>query len=109
MQEYRKNGASTEEELAPAQEGFEDVGLNDEPAKQTPPPPPQKKKGLFARFGDNHGGSDSASSQEERSGGSGSSHLHFGFSGRKRGQSGQGAELKSMERGNAQKVVTEVA
>jgi hypothetical protein len=66
-----------------AEEGFEDVGLNDEPK-------PQKKRGLFARFGDD---SKPAESEERPS----SSHLHFGFTGRKRGQSGsQGSELKSM-------------
>ncbi|KAF2735480.1 hypothetical protein EJ04DRAFT_563344 [Polyplosphaeria fusca] len=68
---------------ASAEEGFEDVGLNDEPK-------PQKKRGLFARFGDDNKTADG----EERPS---SGHLHFGFTGRKRAQSGsQGSEMKSI-------------
>ncbi|KAL3428011.1 hypothetical protein PVAG01_01520 [Phlyctema vagabunda] len=63
-----------------AEEGFEDVGLNDE-SKQPPP----KKKGFFSKFGD---------SSEERSSSPSSSRFHIG--GRKRGQSGVGEELGSM-------------
>ena len=82
----------------PTEEGFEDVGLNDEPK-----PKPAKKKGLFARFGDD---SNSEVNQDERPS---SGHHHFGFTGRKRAQSGgQGSELKSMPRGNTPKA-TEVA
>ncbi|KAF2471946.1 uncharacterized protein BDR25DRAFT_302773 [Lindgomyces ingoldianus] len=66
-----------------AEEGFEDVGLNDEPK-------PTKKRGLFARFGDN---SNIDVAHEERPS---SSHHHFGFTGRRRAQSGQGSELKPM-------------
>ncbi|KAG9231591.1 hypothetical protein BJ875DRAFT_486874 [Amylocarpus encephaloides] len=60
-----------------AEEGFEDVGLNDE-AKHT------KKKGFFSKFGD----SDAQSPTTSR--------FHIG--GRKRGQSGTGEELGSMPR-----------
>ncbi|EMR64922.1 hypothetical protein MGN70_014386 [Eutypa lata] len=67
------------------EESFEDVGLNDEQHKQQPP----KKKGFFAKFSD---------SQE-----SSTSHSHpQGMSrfipGRKRAQSGQGAELAPIDR-----------
>lgn len=69
---------------ATAEEGFEEVGLNDEVKP--------KKRGLFSRFGDS---SDANSSTDSRPG---SSHHGFHFTGRKRGQSGAGAELKSMAR-----------
>ena len=69
------------------EDGFEDVGLSDE-AKQ-----PTKKRGIFARFGDN---------AENQSTGDvarpGSSHRGFHIPGRKRGQSGQGAELGNIDR-----------
>ncbi|KAI9819830.1 MAG: hypothetical protein M1827_006399 [Pycnora praestabilis] len=65
-----------------AEEGFEDVGLNDE-AKP-------KKRGIFSRFGDS---SDSPASADSRPS---SSHHGFHLTGRKRGQSGQGAELGNM-------------
>ncbi|KAF2266814.1 hypothetical protein CC78DRAFT_577737 [Lojkania enalia] len=81
-------------ENATAEEGFEDVGLNDEPK-------PVKKRGLFARFGDNTDAKD-----EERPP---SSHHHFGFTGRKRAQSGQGSELKSMGKPSAPVSATEVS
>jgi len=68
------------------EEGFEDVGLNDEPK-----PPPQKKRGLFARFGDNN--SDDKKQEERPT----SSH-HFSLTGRKRAESGAGSELKPMPR-----------
>jgi len=63
-----------------AEEGFEDVGLNDE-AKQT------KKKGFFSRLGEN-----SDPTAPTQSG----SRFHIG--GRKRGQSGVGEELGSIQR-----------
>ena len=70
------------------EEGFEDVGLNDE-GKQPP-----KKKSIFARFGD--------SSETPVMGDAprpSSSHRGFHLPGRKRGQSlGQGAELGNMDR-----------
>ncbi|KAF2019029.1 hypothetical protein BU24DRAFT_405748 [Aaosphaeria arxii CBS 175.79] len=72
------------------EEGFEDVGLNDEPKPQA------KKRGLFARFGDN---ADAPHEDKDRPT---SSHLHFNFTGRKRAQSGgQGSEMKPMNNKNA--------
>jgi hypothetical protein len=65
------------------EEGFEDVGLHDEPK------PAPKKRGLFSRFGDN---SNADSKQEERP----SSGHHFSLTGRKRAESGKGEELKPM-------------
>ncbi|KAL8798778.1 MAG: hypothetical protein Q9182_006390 [Xanthomendoza sp. 2 TL-2023] len=73
------------------EETFEDVGLSDE-AKQQPP----KKRGIFARFGDN---SDTAPSGDGSR--PSSSHRGFHLPGRKRGQSGQGAELGNMDRPQA--------
>ena len=82
------NGSGTFEPSKTADdEGFEEVGLNDE-AKQPP-----KKRGIFARFGD--------SSENQVTGESGrpnSSHGRFHLPGRKRGQSGQGAELGNIDR-----------
>ncbi|KAL2353911.1 hypothetical protein BJ546DRAFT_86593 [Cryomyces antarcticus] len=63
-----------------AEEGFEDVGLNDEVKP--------KKRGLFARFGDSSETSANTPADAKPT----SSHHGF-FMGRKRGQSGQGAEL----------------
>ena len=68
------------------EEGFEDVGLNDE-AKQPP-----RKRGIFARFGDS---SDNQATGEVAR--PNSSHGRFHLPGRKRGQSGQGAELGNIE------------
>lgn len=65
------------------EEGFEDVGLNDEPK-----PAPAKKRGIFSRFGDN---SNTEHKQEDRSSGH-----HFSLTGRKRAESGKGEELKPM-------------
>lgn len=75
------------------EEDFEDIGLNDD-AKHQPP----KKRSLFARFGDNSEASSSASGDNPRPT---SSHKGFHFPGRKRGQSGQGAELGNIERPSA--------
>lgn len=69
------------------EEGFEDVGLNDE-AKQPP-----KKRGIFARFGDSVENQPTADSARPSS-----SHRGFHLPGRKRGQSGQGAELGNIQR-----------
>ncbi|KAI4596229.1 hypothetical protein KJ359_005736 [Pestalotiopsis sp. 9143b] len=67
-----------------AEEGFEDVGLNDDTKPQQQAP---KKRGLFARFGD---------SQEPSAHSQGMSRF---IPGRKRAQSGgQGAELGSISR-----------
>ncbi|KAJ4301828.1 hypothetical protein N0V90_003924 [Kalmusia sp. IMI 367209] len=82
LQEHRPSSA---DERVP-EEGFEDVGLNDEPKPQP------KKRSIFSRFGDSH---DADAAKEERPA---SSHHHFTFTGRKRAQSGQGSELKSMSK-----------
>lgn len=66
-----------------AEEGFEDVGLNDE-AKQP------KKKGFFSKFGDH------PEPQTVKSPGATTSRFHIG--GRKRGQSGVGEELGTIPR-----------
>ncbi|KAG4437395.1 hypothetical protein IFR05_007120 [Cadophora sp. M221] len=65
-----------------AEEGFEDVGLNDEQAKHT------KKKGFFSKFGDNNAEPTTQSPTTSR--------FHIG--GRKRGQSGVGEELGNIQR-----------
>lgn len=68
-----------EKPVPTAEEGFEEVGLADE-TKQP------KKKGFFTRFGDS----------SESHGASGTSRFHIG--GRKRGQSGTGEELGTIQR-----------
>ena len=65
------------------EEGFEDVGLNDEPKPQP------KKRGIFSRFGDNNHANDKSDERPT------SSH-HFSLTGRKRAESGAGSELKPM-------------
>ena len=74
-------------EEANEEDAFEDIGLGDE---ITSPP---KKKGIFARFGDN---SDQPANGEVVRPSSG--HRGFHLPGRKRGHSGQGAELGNMEK-----------
>ncbi|KFY36330.1 hypothetical protein V494_05126 [Pseudogymnoascus sp. VKM F-4513 (FW-928)] len=74
---------TTEEEEG---DGFEDVGLNDNPIKDKPAP---KKKGFFSRLGDQ--GSDEPALATPLT-------SRFHFTNRKRGLSGQGAELGNMER-----------
>jgi hypothetical protein len=69
---------------ATAEEGFEDVGLNDEHAKQA------KKRGFFSKFGDGSGSEQATPSTTT------GSRFHIG--GRKRGQSGVGEELGSIQR-----------
>jgi len=64
-----------------AEEGFEDVGLNDDHAKQA------KKKGFFSKFGDATDGNATPTT---------ASRFHIG--GRKRGQSGVGEELGNLPR-----------
>ncbi|RYC58371.1 hypothetical protein CHU98_g7829 [Xylaria longipes] len=75
---------SFERELPTAEEGFEDVGLNDD-QKQTQQQHP-KKKGFFAKFSE---------PQESNTHGEGLARF---IPGRKRAQSGQGAELGPVER-----------
>ncbi|KAL1644761.1 hypothetical protein SLS58_004226 [Diplodia intermedia] len=80
-----------ERPISTTEEDFEDVGLNDEP-RLNEEPPKQKKKGFFARFGDS---SENLAKPDARP----SSGLGFHLvGGRKRGQSGQGAELSPMSR-----------
>jgi hypothetical protein len=71
------------------EEDFEDVGLNDDPkpAQQTAPP---KKRGFLSRL------TDSSNEQQAAPGATPSQESKWHFGGRKRGQSGQGAELGSM-------------
>lgn len=66
-----------------AEEGFEDVGLDDQ--KQQP-----RKRGFFSKFSDQQGQERAPSPQ------SGAAMSRF-LPGRKRGQSGQGAELGSID------------
>ena len=63
------------------EEVFEDVGLNDEQNKP-------KKKGFFSKFGEQQEGSVTSPINTSR----------FHLTGRKRGQSGQGAELGALPR-----------
>ena len=81
------NGNTFEKPQSTEEEEFEDVGLQDEPK-------PPKKKGFLSRFGE------SASSDPPGSAGGEPVRSHFSLHlpGRKRGQSGQGAELGSIER-----------
>jgi hypothetical protein len=81
--------------LAPAmreEEGFEDVGLNDDPKPSPQQAPPPKKRGFLSRLTDSSN-NDQATPGATTPGQD--SKWHFGGS-RKRGQSGQGAELGSM-------------
>lgn len=66
------------------EEQFEDVGLNDEQKAQP------KKKGFFSKFGSEHQESNPATPSQSVS--------RFLIPGRKRAQSGQGAELGPMDR-----------
>lgn len=74
------SGRSFEREPPTEEEGFEDVGLNDENAKHA------KKKGFFSRFADGVENTGQAST---------GSRFHIG--GRKRGQSGTGEELTNIK------------
>ena len=85
----RERPATTDEE-----ERFEDVGLNDDSAKV---PSQQKKKGIFSRFGDSNADTPSAASGGGDAARPTSSHRGFHLPGRKRGQSGQGAELGNID------------
>jgi hypothetical protein len=82
MQQHR----DSTDQVVP-EEGFEDVGLNDEPKPQ-----PHKKRSLFSRFGDNNHADEKK--QDERP----TSSHHFSLTGRKRAESGAGSELKPMPR-----------
>ena len=83
-----------EREPPTTEEGFEDVGLNDEQNKP-------RKKGFFSKFGE----------QQETGATALSTTSRFHLTGRKRGQSGQGAELGAIPRPgtSGSKEVKEVA
>jgi len=94
---FQEQNIRRSEQIArePLEERFEDVGLNDE-AK------PQKKRGFLSRFGDNTNESPATEVKPL------SAHHNFlsSFSsGRKRGQSGTGAELGNMPRPESQNAV----
>jgi hypothetical protein len=80
-------GRRFEQEPPTPEESFEDVGLNDEQKPQQP----VKKRGFFTRFGGD-------GNQEAQSGNLATVSRFVPFHSRKRGQSGQGAELGQMER-----------
>ena len=79
------NGNTFQKPSATEEHGFEDVGLNDE-AKP-------KKRGFLSRFGET--GADASGSSTDATA---STHHGFHLPGRKRGQSGKGAELGNMQR-----------
>ncbi|KEY72564.1 hypothetical protein S7711_05634 [Stachybotrys chartarum IBT 7711] len=68
----------------PEEENFEDVGLDDQKNQAQSQPLPQRKRGFFSKFSD---------ANEKESNGQPMSR----FLGRKRGQSGQGAELGNID------------
>jgi hypothetical protein len=70
------------------EEDFEDVGLNDDP-KPTQQAPAPKKRGFLSRLTD-------SSNEQAAPGATPGQDSKWHFGGRKRGQSGQGAELGSM-------------
>ncbi|KAK1710137.1 hypothetical protein BDP67DRAFT_408290 [Colletotrichum lupini] len=79
-------------ELPTADEGFEDVGLDDQKHQQQQHHQSSRMRGLFSRFGDSDHKEPSANSTN-------SSVTRFlNGAGRKRGQSGQGSELGTIER-----------
>lgn len=82
-------------------EGFEEVGLNDDNnrqnmhSQQAPAPPQPRKRGFFAKFSDHNQETGSVSPVASPS----PTTSRFSIlPGRKRAQSGQGAELGSMDR-----------
>lgn len=76
-----------EREPPTTEEAFEDVGLNDDQQQQAQPP---KKRGFFSKFSDSQESNPTSHNQ-------GMSVARF-IPGRKRAQSGQGAELGQIER-----------
>lgn len=78
-------------------EGFEEVGLNDDykPQPQQAPAQPPKKRGFFAKFSD-HNNQESPHSPVASP--SPTTSRFSILPGRKRGQSGQGAELGQVDR-----------
>lgn len=70
------------------EEAFEDVGLDDQKQHQPQPSPQQsRKRGFFSKFSDG----------QEKDSNTPGPVSRFLTSGRKRGQSGQGAELGSID------------
>ncbi|KAJ4016774.1 hypothetical protein NW752_003905 [Fusarium irregulare] len=75
-----------------AEEGFEDVGLDDQKYQQQQQPAPQaqpQKRGFFSKFSDSRDKDTSSNPSVSR----------FLMHGRKRAQSGQGSELTPMDNG----------
>ncbi|KAI1068454.1 hypothetical protein LB507_004794 [Fusarium sp. FIESC RH6] len=75
-----------------AEEGFEDVGLDDQKYQQQQQPAPQaqpQKRGFFSKFSDSRDKDASSNPSVSR----------FLMHGRKRAQSGQGSELTPMDNG----------
>lgn len=82
------------------EDGFEDVGLDgDTKAADEAKQQPSKKRSIFARFGDNAPSEPGVSGDPPRPS---SGHRGFHLPGRKRGQSGQGAELGNIDRSGIQ-------
>ncbi|KAL9621607.1 MAG: hypothetical protein Q9160_003999 [Pyrenula sp. 1 TL-2023] len=82
------NGTTFEKPQSTQEEVFEEVGLNDEQAKP-------KKKSFLSRFGETVSESPPSGTENIKPS---TSHHGFHLPGRKRGQSGAGAELGSIER-----------
>ena len=93
LKPHPNNPPTDEDNDDPAR--FEDVGLNDDPAKA--PPPGHKKKGIFARFGDSAAEGGAVVAAGDAAARPSSAHRGFHLPGRKRGQSGQGSELGNIE------------
>lgn len=71
------------------EEAFEDVGLDDQKQQHQQHSPHPRKRGFFSKFSDEKEKEKDAATQGPVS--------RFLNTGRKRGQSGQGAELGNME------------
>lgn len=69
------------------EEAFEDVGLDDQKQQQQPQSPHPRKRGFFSKFSD----------EKEKDAATQGPVSRFLNTGRKRGQSGQGAELGDMD------------
>jgi len=82
------NGNTFEKPATTAEEGFEDVGLNDDPKP--------KKRHFLSRFAAESSAENPVTTLDAKP----SSH-HFHLPGRKRGQSGTGSELGNIERSSS--------
>lgn len=86
-----------EREPPTPEEGFEEVGLNDDGKQQSPNQVPAKRRGFFSKFGtDVTTTSPSHDAAPPTHGGGNLQTMSRFLPGRKRGQSGQGAELGAM-------------